>query len=300
MRRQSHPGHTFTVQFPAPLDIPASLEIFRRAGDDGIDRWDGHTLVRTTRVGAEVVPFTGIVRGTVDAPALKVTVGHATHATAVEQTVRAMFVTVPDPLAELTAIDPVIARLEVRYTGLRPVLQSDLLTALIRAISAQQVNLRWATTTRRRLAEAFGYQHTLGPHQVFSLDPARLAAADVAALRALQFTTRKAEYIVALATAVATGALNLEALRHLPDADIITCLTACRGLGRWTAEWFLARALGRPRVVAGDLGVRKAVGAAYLNGRLPSEAEVRELTSHWGAAAGVAQQLLLHALSQGL
>jgi DNA-3-methyladenine glycosylase II len=300
MRRQSHPGHTFTVQFPAPLDIPASLEIFRRAGDDGIDRWDGHTLVRTTRVGAEVVPFTGIVRGTVDAPALKVTVGHATHATAVEQTVRAMFVTVPDPLAELTAIDPVIARLEVRYTGLRPVLQSDLLTALIRAISAQQVNLRWATTTRRRLAEAFGYQHTLGPHQVFSLDPARLAAADVAALRALQFTTRKAEYIVALATAVATGALNLEALRHQPDADIITCLTACRGLGRWTAEWFLARALGRPRVVAGDLGVRKAVGAAYLNGRLPSEAEVRELTSHWGAAAGVAQQLLLHALSQGL
>ena len=33
---------------------------------------------------------------------------------------------------------------------------------------------------------------------------------------------------------------------------------------------------------------------------LLSEAEVRELTAHWGAAAGVAQQLLLHALSQGL
>jgi len=211
-----------------------------------------------------------------------------------------MFVTAPDPLAELTAIDPVIARLEARYAGLRPVLQSDLLTALIRAISAQQVNLRWATITRRRLAEAFGYQHTLGPHQVFSLDPTRLAAADVTALRTLQFTTRKAEYIVALATAVTTGTLDLDALRHQSDADVITCLTACRGLGRWTAEWFLARALGRPRVVAGDLGVRKAVGAAYLNGRLPSETEVRELTSHWGAAAGVAQQILLHALSQGL
>jgi DNA-3-methyladenine glycosylase II len=175
-----------------------------------------------------------------------------------------------------------------------------LLTALIRAISAQQVNLRWATITRRRLAEAFGCQHTLGTHQVLSLDAARLAAADVAALRTLQFTTRKAEYIVALATAVATGTLDLAALRHQSDADVIACLMACRGLGRWTAEWFLARALGRPRVVAGDLGVRKAVGAAYLHGRLPSEAEVRELTSHWGAAASIAQQLLLHALSQGL
>jgi len=293
-------GHTFTVQFPAPLDILASLEVFRRAGDDGIDRWDGHTLVRTARVGDEVIPFTGTVVGSVDAPAVQVTVAHATHAIAIEQTVRAMFITAPDPLAELTAIDPVIARLEARYAGLRPVLQSDLLTALIRAISAQQVNLRWATITRRRLAEVFGYQHTLGLHQVFSLDPTRLAAADVTALRTLQFTTRKAEYIVALATAVTTGTLDLDALRHQSDADVITCLTACRGLGRWTAEWFLARALGRPRVVAGDLGVRKAVGAAYLNGRLPSETEVRELTSHWGAAAGVAQQLLLHALTQHL
>ena len=293
-------GHTFTVQFPAPLDILASLEVFRRAGDDGIDRWDGHILVRTARVGDEVIPFTGTVVGSVDAPAVQVTVAHATHAIAIEQTVRAMFITAPDPLAELTAIDPVIARLEARYAGLRPVLQSDLLTALIRAISAQQVNLRWATITRRRLAEVFGYQHTLGLHQVFSLDPTRLAAADVTALRTLQFTTRKAEYIVALATAVTTGTLDLDALRHQSDADVITCLTACRGLGRWTAEWFLARALGRPRVVAGDLGVRKAVGAAYLYGRLPSETEVRELTSHWGAAAGVAQQLLLQTLSQGL
>jgi hypothetical protein len=49
--------------------------------------------------------------------------------------------------------------------------------------------------------------------------------------------------------------------------------------------------------VAGDLGVRKAVGAAYLDGRMPSEAEVRAATAHWGPAAGVAQQLLLHWLS---
>jgi len=300
MRRKRLQAYTLTVQFPAPLDIPASLDIFRRSGDDGIDRWDGRVLVRTTRVADTVVPFICTVLGTVDAPALEVTVTHATHAPAVEHAVRTMFVTAPGPLAELIAIDPVIARLEARYPGLRPVLQADFLTALIRAISAQQVNLQWATTTRRRLAEAFGCQHTLGSYQVFSLAAVRLAAVDVAALRALQLTTRKAEYIIALATAVATGTLDLAALRDQPDADVIACLTACRGLGRWTAEWFLARALGRPRVVAGDLGVRKAVGAAYCHGNLPSETEVRELTTHWGAAAGVAQQLLLHALSHGL
>src|SRR5499427_4775705 len=181
MTRQSHIGHTFIVQFPAPLDIPASLDIFRRSGDDGIDRWDGHTLIRTTRVGNEVIPFTGTIIGSVDSPAMAITLAHAPHATAVEQTVRAMFVTAPDALATLTVLDPIIARLEARYPGLRPVSQSDLLTALIRAISAQQVNLRWATTTRRRLAEAFGEQHVVDGHEVYSLAPARLAEVEVGA-----------------------------------------------------------------------------------------------------------------------
>ena len=95
MRHKRLPAYTFTVEFPAPLDIPASLDIFRRTGDDGIDRWDGHVLVRTTRVADTVVPFIGTVVGTVDAPAMEVTVAHATHVPVVEHTVRTMFVTAP-------------------------------------------------------------------------------------------------------------------------------------------------------------------------------------------------------------
>jgi hypothetical protein len=49
-------------------------------------------------------------------------------------------------------------------------------------------------------------------------------------------------------------------------------------------------------VVAGDLGVRKVVGALYLEGAMPSETQVRELTAHWGASACVAQELALFAL----
>jgi len=136
----------------------------------------------------------------------------------------------------------------------------------------------------------------VGVHENFCA----LAQASIAELRALQFSTRKAEYITTLATAVAAGTLDLTALREQPDAEVIARLTAIRGLGRWTAEWFLARTLGRPCVAAGDLGVRKAIAAAYLQGRLPSEAEVRDLTAHWGAAAGVAQQLVLYALGHGM
>jgi DNA-3-methyladenine glycosylase II len=132
---------------------------------------------------------------------------------------------------------------------------------------------------------------------VWSLDAARLAGAAVADLRELQFSTTKAVAVVAFAGAVADGRVGLAELAGLDDEQVVERLVAFPGIGRWTAEWLLARTLGRPRVVAGDLGVRKAVGAAYLDGRMPSEAEVRAVTAHWGPAAGVAQQLLLHWLS---
>ncbi|MDE3078016.1 MAG: hypothetical protein KGJ86_21545, partial [Chloroflexota bacterium] len=92
------------------------------------------------------------------------------------------------------------------------------------------------------------------------------------------------------------GTLDPAALTALPDAEVMRRLTAIYGIGRWSAEWYLARTLGRSVVVAGDLGVRKAVGAAYLDGALPSESAARAATAHWAGAAGAAQQLLLHAL----
>ena len=298
----------FVVPLTGPIDFTASLEMFRRNGDDLLDRWDGATLIRTLPVGDRSVAFACAPEGTAAAPALCVVVADQAYRATIEQALQRMFPAAPPDFAALCQRDPVIEQLAARYPGLRPVLQFDLLAALVRSISAQQVNLRWASTTRRRLAEAFGDWHTFGPAgaqgswEVYSLGAATLAAADPAALRALQFTTRKAEYIVGVAQAIASGDLDVTQLATLPDDAVIARLSALRGIGRWTAEWILARTLGRPRVVAGDLGVRKAVGIAYLSGLgdpLPSEDAVREATAHWGASALVAQTLLLHGLAEG-
>jgi DNA-3-methyladenine glycosylase II len=116
----------------------------------------------------------------------------------------------------------------------------------------------------------------------------------------LQFTTSKSLSIVAVAQALADPQLSLDHLAALADEDIVERLVTIRGIGRWSAEWVLARTLGRATVVAGDLGVRKAVGLAYLGTPAPTEAEVRQLTAHWGESAGTAQALLLHALGEGL
>jgi DNA-3-methyladenine glycosylase II len=288
------------VTLPGPLDVAASAEVFRRAGDDGIDRWDGTRLVRTLRLAdGRVVAYACEPVGTVAAPALAITVGDGRDLPEVARAVRATFFQAPPSYAALLAADPVIAALDARFAGLRQVRQHDLFAALVRCISAQQVNLRWAVTTRRRLAEAFGTRHEVAGAFAYHLDPARLADVPVEAIRALQFTTRKAEYLVLAARAVVEGKLLLEDLEALDDEAAIERITAVRGLGRWTAEWVLARTLGRPRVVAGDLAVRKAIGSAYLGELLPSEVAVRHATAHWGDAAGVAQTLLLAGYGAG-
>jgi DNA-3-methyladenine glycosylase II len=318
-------GRPALVPVAGPVDLAGSLDVFWRSGDDLLDRWDGGRWLRTVAVDGRMVGVAARPAGPVDRPALLVGAEAGADPEAAGRALAGAFPTAPAALAELTAADPVVARIAARFPGVGPVLQPDLLTAVVRAISAQQITLRFAAVLRARLARRYGHRHEVrvppapegtapgapsapepgspGDHgpgpldEVWSLDAGRLAGATVAELRELQFSTAKAVAVTAFAAAVASGRVELGELAGLEDGQVVERLVAFPGIGRWTAEWLLARTLGRPRVVAGDLGVRKAVGAAYLDGRMPSEAEVRAATAHWGAAAGVAQQLLLHWLS---
>jgi DNA-3-methyladenine glycosylase II len=290
--------HTFELALPGPIDMPASVERFRRWGDDLLDRWDGQTFVRVTYADGVALPYACTVIGTTEAPRGRVMVREPAEAPAVERAIRGMWgMASPGSLEQLAARDPAIARLNERFPGMRPIVHADGFSALVRSISAQQVNLTWAATTRRRLAERLGQRHTIGQYAVYTLAPARLAAAAVSDLRAMQFTTRKAEYLIGLASHMVDGSLDLATLAASDDEEVVARLCTVRGLGRWTAEWYLARTLSRPVVVAGDLGVRKAVGLVYDAGPLPDEGQVRALTAHWGAAAGLAQELVLYALA---
>jgi DNA-3-methyladenine glycosylase II len=292
------------VRLAGPVDLAGSLDVLRRSGDDLLDRWDGRVWLRSLAVGGRMVGVAATPSGTVGEPALLVAAEAGADAVAAGRALAAAFPTAPEALRELAAADPVVGRIAARFPGVGPVLQPDLLTAVVRAISAQQITLRFAAVLRARLARRYGRLHRVrapadarSPGEVWSLDAGTLAGAAVADLRSLQLSTSKAVAIVGFAGAVASGRVALEELAGLADEEVVARLVAFPGVGRWTAEWLLARTLGRPRVVAGDLGVRKAVGAAYLDGRLPSEAEVRAVTAHWGPAAGIAQQLLLHWLS---
>ncbi len=275
----------------APLDLARSVARYRRWGDDPVNRVDedgywrvapGPTPYRTRQEGDGAIVVTS--------PDPEVALADLRHRLA-EDMPRA-------PLEELAAADPAIGRLLGEAPGYRPPLVADPFEALVTSVTAQQVNLRWATTTRTRLVHRFGSKISFGGRVLWAFPAAgALAAADPAELRAMQLNWAKAHAIVGIAGAAAEG--GLEGLADLPPGEVAGRLTRLRGVGPWTADWFLARCLGRADAVApGDLGVRKAVGTVYLGLERPAtEAEVRSVTDPWGDAANWAVHLLLEALA---
>jgi methylated-DNA-[protein]-cysteine S-methyltransferase len=124
--------------------------------------------------------------------------------------------------------------------------------ALARAVVFQQLTARAAETIHLRVCAAF-------PHGHLGLDPARVARAPLATLRAAGLSEAKCDTLRALARASREGTLpTFEEANALSDEDVIARLTSVRGIGRWTAEMFLLFTLGRPDVFPlGDYGVRK-------------------------------------------
>jgi DNA-3-methyladenine glycosylase II len=166
-------------------------------------------------------------------------------------------------------------------------LHPDAFEALVVAITTQQISLRAAAVIRGRFVRRFGVRHDVA----WEFPPReRVAASDPDEYPALGFSRRKAEYVVGLAR----SDLDLDALAALSDDEVIAALTAVPGLGRWTADWFLARHLARPEAwPAGDLGVRKAVSAFYASGRPLADREVRELGARFSPFQNLSAHLLL-------
>lgn len=162
-----------------------------------------------------------------------------------------------EPFYSFAAGDPVLREAVRALQGFRPPLAPDPFEALVTSITAQQVSLQSAFAVRGRFVDRFGVP---AEHAAAFPTRERIAAAREDDLTAVGFSRRKAEYVLGIARAD----LDFAELASLPDDEVKARLTALRGLGEWSADWFLARHLARPQAwPAGDLGLRKAVAAFY-------------------------------------
>ena len=263
------------LALPQPYDFDVSTERFRAFGVDRANLWhEGglHRVVggREVRIeaspgGVDVTPLDAEIEAE-----LRILLGLAFDL---------------DAFYAWAADEPVLARLSAALAGFRPPLAPDPFEALVTSITAQQVSLHSAFAIRSRFVERFGAP---GEHAVGFPSRERVAAATEQELVALGFSVRKSEYVVRLAR----SELDLDALATLPDDEVKERLVSIRGLGEWTADWYLARHLGRPHAwPAGDLGVRKAVAIFYGDGE-----DVRSI----GSRLHPFQNLSVHYLLTGL
>lgn len=179
--------------------------------------------------------------------------------------------------------DPVMHQIVTSLYGFHMVLDADVFECLVRTIIGQQVNIAFATTLTKRLIELSGDRITVDgrAYPVFPT-PSAVARLTVEQLRALQFSARKAEYIINLAKIVSSGELNLESLYEMDDEQVMDTLLPLRGIGRWTVECLLIFGLGRENLLpAADIGIRNAVRNAYGLEQQASEEEVRQLGKAW-------------------
>jgi DNA-3-methyladenine glycosylase II len=284
-----------------PLDAAATLARYHLWGEDPATRVEGNAVRRVLRLEGRLLPYEVRWSGGVDDARLDVTVpeaGGGDVERAVTAEVRRLFGLDFDLVGfyRMAKGDRALGPLVAPLYGLRPTLSPTPLEMLVGAITAQQVNLSFAFACRARLVRRWGAQVPVaGGGDLYAFpDASALAGARIRELRALKYSTRKAEYIRDLARAVAAGTLDLERLAGAPNAEVIERLTGLRGLGRWTADWFLARGCGRGDVCpAGDLAVRKAFDRHYGRGRTLGEEAIRRRARAWGEYQNVAVHYLL-------
>lgn len=166
----------------------------------------------------------------------------------------------------------------IALTGPLPLRRrADGFEALLSAIVSQQVSVASANAIWTRL-QAAGLT-----------EPQAMAAASDEDLRACGLSRQKVRYGRALAQA----GIDFNALRDLPDEEVIATLVAVPGIGRWTAEIYAMFALGRADVFApADLALQEAARLLYGLKTRPSEKDLRAMAAAWSPWRAVAARVL--------
>lgn len=182
----------------------------------------------------------------------------------------------PEPFERQVQASPRLAPLVAGRLGLRIPQTPDLFDGLAWVVLGQQITLAFAYTLRRRLVERTG---TPLPDGLFTPPTAeRVANLTIEELTGVQFSRRKAEYLIGAAQRIVSGELDLERLAAGTPEEAEAGLLAVHGLGPWSAHYLMMRAFGfEDCVPVGDAGLVKGLARFFHLPERPGAAETLEL-----------------------
>ncbi len=155
-------------------------------------------------------------------------------------------------------------------------------SGLIAIVTAQQLSTASAAAIFGRMQEAFD-----------PFTPEAVLRARAARLQRIGLSQPKIRTVKAIAKAMTSGALDLDALAGLPADEAHKALVAVHGIGPWTADIYLLFCLGHADAwPAGDLALQEASRLAFALPARPSAKEMILLAEAWRPWRGVAAKLL--------
>jgi AraC family transcriptional regulator of adaptative response / DNA-3-methyladenine glycosylase II len=256
-RRAQQSGETGVIDlrlaYRPPMPTHSTLMFLGDRAIPGVEEFDGHLLTRSLRLphGSGLVALTpapGFMRARLRLA------DHRDLAAAVAR-VRRLLDLDADPVAVDDALGriPAIAGVVAAQPGLRSPGAVDGFEMAVRAVVGQQISVAGARTVLARLVADYGEPAYEPTWRLFP-SPERLAEADPASL---PMPRARGRTIVRIAAAMATGELVLDGGSDRDEAR--AALLQLDGIGPWTADYLLMRALGDPDIhLASDLGVRHA------------------------------------------
>jgi DNA-3-methyladenine glycosylase II len=185
-------------------------------------------------------------------------------------------------VSQLASLDRDFAPITAQF-GVPPLFEREPgFATLVGIMLGQQVSLASARAIFERLLASAS-----------PLTPASLLALDDDALRRAGFSRQKIDYVRNLARSIEAGELDLGALAFETDDAARGKLVSLKGVGPWTAEMYLLRALRRSDAFpAGDLALQIAAQEMKRLPLRPSARELEGLAEAWRPLRSVAARLL--------
>ena len=205
------------------------------------------------------------------------------------------------PFYDSVSGDPVLAGVVADFYGYHSTRTASVYEALVQAVLGQQIATAVSRIIRNLLVQHYGVRATIAGREWYAFPRANsLATAKVEDLRQLKLSFRKSEYIQGIALAALDAPDGFEELRQLPDEEVVRQMVALRGVGNWTAQWVLVRALARPDgFPVGDLALRKTVAALYFDGAEITDQQLLDFSIRWSPWRSYATSYLFAALRSG-
>ena len=197
---------------------------------------------------------------------------------------------------EFAATDEMLWTVVAPLRGLPIFCTETVFEALITLIIEQHITWKNAMRYQRTLMQMFDDGAAVGRAKVYDFpSPRALAGVSRTDLKPLKITNRRIDMIIDIAKAISNGGIDLETISQMDPQAAYDELIKINGVGHWTANNVVGRALGAyPFVSQNDVALQAAVLFYFHDGDGEKSADmVTETLGAYGEFAGLAGHFAL-------